>query len=556
MVYPTDLDVFPDPTISSPKTNPSHSGLHNLINVAVEALETEVGTDTPASGSLRDRVALLEAGGGGGGAGAQPAVIVASVDAPAAIQAAADYVCDGTADQVQINSALVDAAALATRGGPVGAEQLGRVILTGGQFTINGSILMHTGCWLSGCGYLTEIRTVGLTAVTGAGASAAAIKFADVNVHLTKVSDFWLNGNFASGGACHGINYYALAGSRSAYPDSNPDPDNLICDLYVGGFSGVGTRHGVIMEQDLRGTIIDRLQIRSCSGNGIYFLASPDSHISNTHVGGCTQSGYYIDGGNVKLTNVKAFYCDVSGFRLVNARTVIGDAEAQDCVIGFDLGASQITASNLFADTCQTDGILINGNQISLAGFLVLLRSGGRYGTQTNGIRFVGTPTDTHVNGVVVPGSITNPVSGTFTGARNFIRISDGTALRATTDGGTGGGTPLGVVVANLPGTVAVGTGKARLYNDSGRTLTILSTRASVGTAPTGASLIVDANLNGTTIFTTQSKRPTIATGTFTDQGEVPDDTTWAAGEYLTFDVDQVGSTIAGAELVVTVWVQ
>jgi hypothetical protein len=39
----------------------------------------------------------------------------------------------------------------------------------------------------------------------------------------------------------------------------------------------------------------------------------------------------------------------------------------------------------------------------------------------------------------------------------------------------------------------------------------IESVAATVGTAPTGASLIVDVNKNGTTIFTTQANRPTIA---------------------------------------------
>ena len=101
-------------------------------------------------------------------------------------------------------------------------------------------------------------------------------------------------------------------------------------------------------------------------------------------------------------------------------------------------------------------------------------------------------------------------------------------------------------------GTVAVGAGTFRLYNDSGATRTISLVRATVGTAPTGSSLIVDVNKTGTTIFTTQGNRPTIAAGTDTDTG-VPDVTTWEDGTYLTADVDAVGSTIAGADLVITV---
>jgi hypothetical protein len=91
------------------------------------------------------------------------------------------------------------------------------------------------------------------------------------------------------------------------------------------------------------------------------------------------------------------------------------------------------------------------------------------------------------------------------------------------------------------------------MYNDSGRTLTITSVRASVGTAPTGASVIVDVHLNGTTIFTTQGNRPTISPGAFTSGSATPDVTSVAAGDYLTIDIDQVGSTVAGAYLTVQV---
>jgi hypothetical protein len=101
-------------------------------------------------------------------------------------------------------------------------------------------------------------------------------------------------------------------------------------------------------------------------------------------------------------------------------------------------------------------------------------------------------------------------------------------------------------------GAVTVKTGTHRLYNDTGSNLSILLVRAVVGTAPTGASLIVDVHKNDTTIFTTQSNRPTITASSFTDTS-VPAVALWSAGEYLTVDIDQVGSTVAGSDLVVTV---
>ena len=83
--------------------------------------------------------------------------------------------------------------------------------------------------------------------------------------------------------------------------------------------------------------------------------------------------------------------------------------------------------------------------------------------------------------------------------------------------------------------------------------LTILRVYINVKTAPTGATLIVDVNKGGTTIFTTQGNRPTIAISAKTAESGTPDVTTLAKNDILSIDVDQIGSTIAGADLVVQV---
>lgn len=104
-------------------------------------------------------------------------------------------------------------------------------------------------------------------------------------------------------------------------------------------------------------------------------------------------------------------------------------------------------------------------------------------------------------------------------------------------------------------GAQTVYTGTQRQYIDGGN-WTIVAIRASVGTAPTGASLIVDVNKNGTTVHTTQSNRATIAASGFTDLADSIQVNTLTTGDYLTVDVDQIGSTIAGSDLTVTVWLQ
>ena len=80
-----------------------------------------------------------------------------------------------------------------------------------------------------------------------------------------------------------------------------------------------------------------------------------------------------------------------------------------------------------------------------------------------------------------------------------------------------------------------------------------LGVKADVGTAPTGSGIIVDINENGSTILST--KLTIDAGGTDSDSAATPaviSDTSLAARSIITIDRDQVGSTIAGADLKVT----
>ncbi len=101
-------------------------------------------------------------------------------------------------------------------------------------------------------------------------------------------------------------------------------------------------------------------------------------------------------------------------------------------------------------------------------------------------------------------------------------------------------------------GILSVAAGTQRLPIDS--TYTIVGTRLMVGTAPTGANLLIDVHKNDTTIYTTQGNRPSITAGSNSGgPGTAPDVTSLVAGDYLTIDVDQVGSSVAGSDLTVTI---
>lgn len=146
------------------------------------------------------------------------------------------------------------------------------------------------------------------------------------------------------------------------------------------------------------------------------------------------------------------------------------------------------------------------------------------------------------------PDGVTTMWASAGGGARALMVTTD--AADATTDIGTI------LPPLSVSGAVSVAVGTHRIYNDTTGNLTIAGVRASVGTAPTGASLKVDVNRNGTTIFPTQANQPTITAGSnTTGKNTSAEVTDFAVGDYLTVDVDQVGSTVAGSNLVVQILV-
>lgn len=85
---------------------------------------------------------------------------------------------------------------------------------------------------------------------------------------------------------------------------------------------------------------------------------------------------------------------------------------------------------------------------------------------------------------------------------------------------------------------------------------TVVDVRCYLDTAPTGASFIVDILKNGTTIYTTPANRPTILAGANASSLALPDVTSVAAGDRLTYNVAQIGAGTAGSDLYVSVTIK
>lgn len=98
--------------------------------------------------------------------------------------------------------------------------------------------------------------------------------------------------------------------------------------------------------------------------------------------------------------------------------------------------------------------------------------------------------------------------------------------------------------------TTALTTGTNKTTFRMPYAMTLSAVRSSVTTAPTGSTLVVDINEGGASILSTKlSIDATEKTSTTAATAAVISDSTLANDAEITIDIDQVGSTIAGAGL-------
>jgi len=101
---------------------------------------------------------------------------------------------------------------------------------------------------------------------------------------------------------------------------------------------------------------------------------------------------------------------------------------------------------------------------------------------------------------------------------------------------------------------LTAGTNKARFTMPYAGTLTAV--KADVNTAPTGSTLVVDINEAGVSVLSTQLSIDAGETSSSTAATPpVISDSALANGAVISIDIDQIGSTVAGAGLKVTLYV-
>ncbi len=138
---PTDISAFADDALGI--TTPTHGDVHGKLESEIVALQEKLGIgDSDASGASDGQVMTRQAdgstawetpSGGPGGGGTVPVYVVAALGASSKWQDAADYTCDGTADDVQIQAAYDQAM----------ADGGGVVWLSPGLFTMAATLVFN-----------------------------------------------------------------------------------------------------------------------------------------------------------------------------------------------------------------------------------------------------------------------------------------------------------------------------------------------------------------------------------------------------------------------------
>lgn len=241
---------------------------------------------------------------------------------------------------------------------------------------------------------------------------------------------------------------------------------------------------------------------------------------------------------------------------------VVGTTEIADSsVTSTKLASSSVTTVKLAANA--VDGTKLSNGSVSYAKLTPAASGAGQI------LSYDGTNLAWINNGATLLAGLGAPSNGLGNNGDVYI-ATDTNMLYGPKAGGTwpvgdalagpvGPAGPQGLEGISPPpfaqlGTLVAGTGMVRWYNDTGVSLNISYIRAVVGTPSTGAPVVFDVKLNGNTIFS-PSPKPSIGAGAYTKKvlPAAIDTLVVPNTAYLTVDIVSVGSTVAGADLYVSI---
>lgn len=313
-------------------------------------------TITASDNSGSSRVDLTIAASGGGGSATIKGLVVAA-DAPSGWSSLADYTCDGTADQVQINAALLAA---------VNSGKGGKVLLSPGTFNIaaDSPIKLQGRVWLQGCDYATSIVPQGTWSDTVDSHPSAVMRMiwnsgvgssSDVTYgEAWRVSDLRIEGGYKN---CHGI-YIRVQANGTFWPSAagNKDTHARIDNLWIGNVGKDGIRgyaYSVSPDWQRIGSVhTSNVDILNPTGSGVYIEGGwVDSFWESVNVGSPGSYGFYVGDNDHYMANCKAWYSTNEGFYIAgNHNSFVGCHTQNGYKHGFRIQANANSLAGCGAD--------------------------------------------------------------------------------------------------------------------------------------------------------------------------------------------------------------
>ena len=322
------------------------------------------------------------------------------------------------------------------------------------------------------------------------------------------------------------INGNAWTFKTYAKVDSNTGVSNIVIRVYSRTAAGVETQLFYDTSAEINATTPTLYELESVQTS--FAVAATDRlvikyYAKTTSAGARTFTLYFQGSDNYSHISTPVLFAS-----LTMASDTIWDAKG-DLAVGTGADTAQVLTVGV------TNGMVLTVDS-----------------AETTGLKWV-TPTTPIAASLLDAKGDLVVASAADTPARLAVGATNGMVLTVASGESTGvkWALPVRYITLGRAGTLTATAGTARVYVPFACTIT--GVRASVGTAPTGASVIVDVLLNNATIWgTNPGNRPTITATNYSDLTNTPDTTAIAADDYLTLTVAQIGSTIAGADLIVT----
>jgi len=322
-------------------------------------------------------------GGGGGAVGDRIFYVYASGESGAT----GSYICDGTADEVQINNAIAAAAASNTIGRGTNG---GIVVLVGRRFTIAGPILMKTQVRLTSM-YGEMATQVRCHSSYAPGSGSGMIELDTTDVQYVEVDNLTLDGQ---GYSVCGL--FINEGTGQEY-----DAYHKFHNLYIWN---VG-QDGISMQNNsggrLRGCQLWSIRVINAGRYGCY-VNGPDSFYTNIDIGSSGSHGFYIAHANNRFFGCKSWYSDGSGYYFTTSSrdNQLTACESQDNQFhGYHIQGARNSFAACCADSNSYDGssgtitgrsyhgFYVAGNYTNVHGTASDKNEGGRGARQVYGVQ-------------------------------------------------------------------------------------------------------------------------------------------------------------------------